>query len=359
MSKINKVSDGLLLKDDFNTSFNPEWDFFPNSYDRVLFDEDSIIISHKESEPLEMILSVPKSSSFVLQTEIEYNPVTVDDKAGCLIKSVTENIVKCEFFYEEDVINKYKFIKMDCNENSIVNLTASINSINWANLGNTKFFDGNYIGYYTDSKDADLKIKNFILYKSKYISILGISKNNEIKLLDSNGNNLISTKNLDILIQNNKAIIDISTLLCPVCNIKIVVNNTEIFINELYGGDIFYYDSELDFCIEEATIINGSFELGDVSTEGKNFTLNVTNNCETRKCGKIKVDQFSSYNIGYNMAYLYNYDETDFSFINKEIDIDINSGQTMKYILRIAKNDDYIYIDDNLKFNITFISSLN
>lgn len=350
--KITKISTGLILKDDFSNSFNPAWDFFPNNLDRVLFNEDSIVLLPKKSEPIEMLIPSPRDGKFVMQTEVKYIPLCENDTAGCLMKSITGNVVECEFTYEEGIPNNYKYITLSSNENYIVNLRASSNGVNWDDLGNTKFYDGNHLGYFVNDGEAELEIKNCILCRDKFIVIKGIKQSDTVKLIDSRNTDLIDTLKLDSVLRGDRLIIDIGKTLWPIKDVSISINSTDVLnIAELYGGDAFAYDSEILFEVEGFE----NFDLGQVYGKAQNFTLNVTNNGTSEKTGRLVVDAVSTYDVGHNMVYLYSIDETDFNKNQKELGLTIGAGQTVKCIVRIDKNNNYVTIEDDFKFNILFI----
>lgn len=350
--KITKISTGLILKDDFSNSFNPAWDFFPNSLDRVLFNEDSIVLLPKKSEPLEMLIPSPRDGKFVMQTEISYNPQSENDIAGCLMKSITGNVAECEFTYEEGIPNTYKYLSLSSDENYIFNLRASADGKNWDDLGNTKFYDGNYLGYFINGNDAEFEIKSCVLCRDKFIVIKGIKPTDKVKLIDSRHIDLIKAFNLDCVLNGDRLIIDIGKVIWPIKNVSISINSSDnLKLEELYGGDVFTYDADMLFEIEE---IEG-FELGKIYGKAQNFTLNVTNNSASEKTGKLVIDAVSTYDIGHNMAYLYNIDETNFNKNQKELEVTLGAGQTIKCIVRIDKNNNQATIEDDFKFNILFI----
>lgn len=350
--KITKIATGLILKDDFSNSFNPAWDFFPNSLDRVLFNEDSIVLLPQKSEPLEMLMPSPIDGKFIMQTELNYNPLSENDIAGCLIKSITGNTVDCEFTYEEGAQNNYKYLSLSSNENYIINLRASADGRNWHDLGNTKFYDGNYLGYFINGSDAELEIKNCVLCRDKFVVIRGINPTDTVKLIDSKNTDLIELAGLDYVLKGTKLIIDVSNILLPIKNVSLVINNVNVLnIDELYGGDAFDYDSNILFEIEGTE----GFDLGEVYGKAKNYTLTVTNNSNNERVGKLVIDKVSSYDKGHCMAYLYDIDETDFTKKQKSLDMTISAGQTMKCIVRIDKDTSYVSLEDNFNFNILFV----
>lgn len=355
---ISKVANGLILNDDFNNSYNPEWDIVPNDIDRVLFNEDSISLLPKKDSPIEMLIPAP-GGKFVMQTELSYSPSEISDTAGIIIKSVTGCSVEAEFSYEESIPNEYKFIKITHTENYIVNLRSSKDGNSWDDLGNSKLYDGNYLGYYINGTISKLHLKNCLICKDKFIVIQGIKGADTVELLDSTGSDIIKKYNLDFIINGDKFLVDVEKLLWPIENITLCINtnngNTSSHdLGNLYGGDVFSFDPELVFSVDGKDDNLNSIELGEVSSSEKNYTLKVLNNSLDYKIGKLVIEPTSAYDRGYHMAYIHSLD-SNFNEKSKELEISVAPGQEFKCIVRIEKESKFINIDGDFNFNVVFI----
>lgn len=355
---ISRVSNGLILKDDFNNSFNPMWDIFPNDTSRVLFKEDSIVLLPENNSPTEMLIPCP-GGKFIMQTEIEYNPVVESDAAGVVIKSVTDCNVEARFSYEEGVINEYKFVKFTHDDGYVVNLRASKDGITWEDFGNSKLYDGNYVGYFVDGEQAGFEIKNCFICRDKYLVIQGIKEGDVVNLLNSNNEDIIETLNLDYIIKGDKFMLDISNQVWPIKDIRLVINfgksNGSIHhIGDLYGGDVFSFEPELLFSVDETNETPKGFDLGEVYGLARNYTLRVYNNGTEHKTGKLVIDAISTYEQGHHMAYIYPYD-SDFDTKSKELEVSIGPGQEFVCIVRIVKESKYVTIDGEFSFNVVFM----
>lgn len=358
MSKISKLFTGLIFHEEFNNSFSPKWDILPNNLDRVLFNEDSISLLPSNNELLEMLIPYPSDCKFHIKTEIEYNPTTIDDVGGMIIKSTTGYTTECEFSYNEASLNEYRFINLNCNDKSIINLRASKDNINWDDLGNTRFFDGNYVGYFVKGNEAKLNIHNFIMCSDKFVSIQGVNNDSLVEIIDTDGYDIIKKYKLDCMIINGNAIIDIENLSWPIENVTLSVTKGSempitLNINKLYGGDVFSFEPELLFSVDEIDETSNGFNLGKIYGRTKTYTLRVYNAGVEQKIGKLVIEPTSTYDTGHHMAYIYPF-ESDVDTKSKELEVAINPHQEFKCIIKIVKDTTYTTIDDEFGFKVVF-----
>lgn len=356
--KIVKVSSGLIMRDDFNNSFSPLWDFFPNNMNRVLFAKDSIVLLAENNEPMEMLIPTPNDGDFVMQTEIEYRPSKEGEVAGCLIKSITGNIVKSEFNYEENEQEQYRYIKLSSNKSYIVNLRASKDGIKWYDLGNTKFYDGNHIGYFINGEESAINIRNCLMTKSSYITIHGISEGDRVYLNNDAGTDLIRKYNLDTKLSGDRFIIDLGPMMLPLEKIALTVTSqsaetTYIMLDEIYGGDVFKINPDIEMSVEN-TQSDDIYNLGEIIGEEQVFTLVLKNNSQKIKTGTIKIEELSSYEKGHEMAYLAPLDNYNLS-LKKLEGVTLVPGETFKCLLKVRKESKYITIEDDYRFSVVFI----
>ena len=356
--KITKVSSGLILKDDFNNSFNPLWDFFPNNMKRVLFAKDSILLLPEKDSPMEMIIPVPNNGEFVMQTELIYKPTAPNEFAGCLIKSITDNKVECEISYNPDETEQYKFIKISCNSSYIINLRASKDGEIWDDLGNTKFFDGNYIGYFINGEKSGLAIKECTMCKSSFIVIHGINSEDKVLLNNSDGVDLITKLDLDTSLKGDRFIIDLGPTMLPLRDIALTVlspnGTTYTMLDEIYGGDVFKINPDIQIYVEKYSEECGTFNLGEIIGEEQIFTLVLENKSDTPKNGIIKVEALSSYECGHKMASLAPLDRPELNLKSLK-DVSIQPKSDFKCLLKVKNNENFLTIDDDYKFSIIFV----
>lgn len=358
MSQISKIFTGLVFHEDFNNSFSPKWDILPNNLDRVLFNEDSISLLPNDNELLEMLIPYPSDCKFHIKTKIEYIPKNINDIGGMVIKSTTGYTTECEFTYDESTPNEYEFINLNCGDKSVINLRASKDGYTWDDLGNTRFYDGNYIGYFIKGNEEPLKIHNFIMCTDKFVSIQGVSNSSLIEIIDVDGYDIIKKYELDCKVINGNAIIDIENMSWPLENVTLSVTQesgmpTTLTVNKLYGGDIFSFEPELLFSVDEINESSDGFNLGKIHGRTKTYTLRVFNSGLEQKIGKLVIEPVSTYDNGHHMAYIYPF-ESECDTKSKELEVAINTHQEFKCIIKIVKDTTYTTIDDDFGFKVVF-----
>lgn len=355
-NKLVKLFSGYIFKDDFEGSMNPMWDIFPSNSNRVAVNSDSVTILKGEDEA-QLLINTPESSEYVFQTELVYNPTSIGE-AGCILKSITENFVECEFSYDENDISNYRFVKIFYSHNYIINFRASKDGVIWEDFGNTKFIDSNFIGYYICDTNTDLEIVNCNIYRNNFITIKGLLKDCNISFLDKKGNKII--ENFDIKVVEDTATADFSNVLFPVKDVTLVVTNKkgELFretIKELYGGDILSVNNSVYFEVKDIGSKVQDFNLGVISDDYKLFELDVVNTNDAQIDGILKIIPTSNYDKGNFMAYLSEYTSIEDIKELKEIKVSIPGGSTSKYFIKIVKDYKYITIDNNFSFNVVLV----
>lgn len=354
--KLNKISTGHIFSEEFNGTMNPLWDIFPSDNNRITFTGDSIKIL-ENADKTELLIPCPKDSGYIFQTHIRYEPKEFNN-GGCIVKSITENYIECELSSEIEPIY-YSYLKVMYSDNFVLNLRASKDGLNWEDFGSTKLLDSNSIGYYlNDSKNA-LEIFNCEMYKSNFITIIGIDKTQNIKIYDENNKEIVT--NVDMKYIEDSVVIDLSSKLLPIDNAKIEVESggrlsDTITIDKLYGGDVYSFEPEIRFIVDEANMDNGNFDLGLVQGKEKVYDLQVVNEGDFTKTGILKIVGVSSYDKGDSMVYLMPYgDSSGSSELSKELEISLLPGTTTKFLIKIIKDSSCITIDDKYSFNIIFM----
>lgn len=355
--KLNKISTGHIFSEEFNGTMNPLWDVFPSDNNRITFTGDSIKIL-ENVDKTELLIPCPKESGYVFQTYIRYEPKESNNNGGCIVKSITENYVECELSSEIESIY-YSYLKVIYSDKFVLNLRASKDGLNWEDFGSTKLLDSNSIGYYlNDNKDA-LEIFNCEMYKSNFITFIGIDKTQNIKIYDENNKEIVT--NVDMKYTEDSVVVDLSSKLFPINDVKIEIESEgslsdTITIDKLYGGDVYSFEPEIRFVVNEANMDNGDFDLGLVQGKDRVYELQVVNAGDFTKTGILKIVGVSGYDKGDSMAYLMPYgDSSGSSELFKELDITLLPGTTSKFLIKIIKDSSCITIDDKYSFNIIFM----
>lgn len=352
MSQIIKSSSGLLYKEEDWNDISLLWDISPNFPDRIVIKDDSISLLPGTTR-MELLLNTPKENGYVMQSQIKYNPVTQNDGAGCMFKSVTDNIIELEA--RGDNSETYKYSKLIIDDNNILDAKASLDGNVWIDYGNTKLIDMNKLGFYIDDEadETPIVIKDFVLYKNNYIFFNNIEYSNKIKIFDCEDNEI--TDKFIIKKRKNQICIDGTNFIFPIECIKIKIYDkqtdellSESILEDVYGGDVYDYECDIEFYINDDLLDNNIYDLGNLRREN-NYTLTIVNKEKFDiKNKKLFVTYYSAYNPGYKFAKISPENKNEYS---DELSIDLLTGETKKFDLKV-KRDDYINVDEKYMFNI-------
>lgn len=227
---------------------------------------------------------------------------------------------------EEYIDEVYQYIKFTKVKYKYI-FYASKDSIVWIEIGNVKFKDSGVIGLflYGSTDDEVLALENhcifntFALYSSKYITIDGIDRQYEMEIRDGDGNVLIRTDSIQysfmISRSSKTCIINTTTLPTPIQNGTLRVypkTNYEVTISEfdlgaeVYGGDGFALESDLELFIDNVSIDQDTeYDLGNFYRGSYFVKLDIHNNEEYSVNDiTVKVIRYSEYFGGEEEVYL-------------------------------------------------------
>ena len=352
MATIIKSSSGFLFSEDKWDDLSLLWDLSPNDPSRVALTSDSISLL-PGVDRLELLLPAPMDNGYVMQSEIEYAPKQSAEKAGCVLKSLTNSIIELEVCGDTDVNCKYSKIIVD--DDHILDAKVSLDSNMWVDYGNTRAVDMNKLGYYIESNlDTVLKVKNCTMYKNNTVILNGFDRKNIMKLFDSNMNEI--TDKFYIKKKNAQMTLDGTNIMYPIKYLKMQVldrDTGEVYhegeLNDVYGGDIYEYNYNIEVYVDEILLDNTMHSLGPISGE-KIFNVKITNKeSYPLKDKNIKVSYYSVYNKGNKLAKI--------AFENGDnylttLNTNFAPGETKLFKLKIARDNTFISIEDEYKFNI-------
>lgn len=355
MADIIKASSGLLFNEKFDGNMSLLWDLNPNLPDRVVRNADSISLL-PGTKRVELLVPVPLQSSYVVQSKIEYNPTQENEKAGLTFKSVSDNSVDLQICGDDGITCKN--VKLTVDEHGILSARTSSNGTDWEYHGNTKLTNMNHVGFYMDENTLNDKIDffDFVIYKNNFITINNFDRTTTIKIFDSLNNEI--TDEFVIKKYNTRMVIDCVDKLLPLDSITVRVyeRNTNRLIHEgtltnVYGGDTFEYNYNVDFYINGNLLNSSEYNLGNISYE-KTFELKIVNRESYELTDKkVSVTYASMLNAGYKAVEISDENGTSFS---DSVVATFSPGETKKFKLRITKNKTYMQIDEQYKFNILF-----
>ena len=354
MSEIIKSSSGLMFSEDFGSDISLLWDISPNEQDRVVQNSDSISLLHNSGRT-KMLIPIPTDNNYVMQSKINFEPISENDKAGLTIDSLTD--IHVDFEVCGDDTTNANYMKMCVDEYGILSAYASSDGERWTNYGNTKINNMNSIGFYNESSDADMSIYNCIMYKNNYITINGFDRKNYIKVFDKGGNEI--TDDFFIRKYNSRIVIDGIYRIFPIdeltVNIYRIIDDELLSSNVLsniYGGDIYEFKYDLEVKVNNATIDNNNelYDLGEIATDTI-FELTITNKELFDMVGKtVRVSYYSFLNKAYKLVKIA--PQNSDTFVDKIEGVDIKSGYSATFKLKITKNAIYSEIEENCKFSI-------
>ncbi len=372
MAKLNKTSDGLFFHEDFSEQ-TLLWTLSPSDANCLSFGDKGLQIKHTNHYTMYTIVE-PSTEEYSCVVHLEHVPATMEDIAGILVMSNTKEYAECQSYiatgtsamtnaeeiyadvqamiakilddsyvqWSEDdgtttidddtedtsttndtttenttfVDVMYPYIKFTKLKYKYI-FSASTDGNTWIDIGNVKFDDSGVIGLFVygtnDAKiinNSHCYFKSFALYNSKYITIDGIDRTQEIEISDSRGVILMRTDDIQfahmISRSNTRCLINTATLPTPIRNGRLRVYSKNNYADtigefdlgdEVYGGDGFTLERDIRLFIDNTEI--NPLELYDLGTfyRGSYFIkLDVHNNEDYPISNvKIKVIKYSEY----------------------------------------------------------------
>jgi hypothetical protein len=330
MSKLSKTSNGLFFFEDFSEK-SLQWSLSPSDSVCVSFGDNGLQMKHNKHYTTYTIVE-PSVSEYSCIVNLDHIPRSLNDIAGILVMSSTKEYAECqshmatgpselgnsetlnldienlisklnsnyvqwslndEEFLEEDEYSQstgtgvfvdtlYHYIKINKNKYKYV-FWASDDGYKWIEIGNVKFEDSGVIGFFiygTEDKDiidnSHCYFKTFALYKSKFMTITGIDRKQELEIYDKNGVIIMRTDNVvfsHLFSRSNKqCIINTLTLPMPIQDGTLRLysrDNYEVTLGEyqlgdIYGGDGFTIERDIRLYINQKEI--NPLELYDLGT---------------------------------------------------------------------------------------------
>lgn len=378
MSKLNKTSDGLFFFEDFSEQ-TLLWTLSPSDANCLSFGDDGLQMKHNKRYVTYTIVE-PSTEEYSCIVNLDHIPRTLEDIAGILVMSSTKEYAECQSHMAtgpselgnaeevnldiENLISQTleeKFVTWSADDDTQDDTTpgtpdaagvfvdtlyhyikftklkykyifwASEDGITWIEVGNVKFEDSGVIGFFIYGTE-DLEIlnnshcyfKTFALYKSKYITIDGIDRKQEMEIYDEGGNILMRTDDIGyahmISRSNKQCIINTTTMPMPIRNGKLRIypkKNYPMTLGEydlgpeVYGGDGFTLERDIRLFIDNqelnpleiynlGTFYRGSYFIKVDVRNNEDYILNDV---------KVKVIQYSEYYGGEHEVAVALYDE--------------------------------------------------
>lgn len=381
MPKLNKTESGLLLYEDFKQS-SLIWTPSPNNYNDIEFGEDGLRIRH--SDLYKTITLEEPEGNFSFMCKINHKPIDADDIGGVIIMSNDTFYAECQSYVatkpsyitnsnqtENQIINfinqfldKYveysieddtgvypddsiesssssstgsssssestsdfvdvmypyiKFTKL----NTRYTFWASVDCVNWIEVGNTDLPDSNRIGFFLYSFEKEVTNSNFyveyaVLYNNNYVIIDNIKENQDIELRTQDGALIYDMNSNKIARKNNQIFIDTTLLKMPFNNVRLVVlqNKNIIYdyeISELLGGDKYSYWYDIKVCIDNQELNQEElFDLGTFYHHDQTIRIDIYNQEEYELTNlKVSITSYSPYYDGNETIGISLYDENE------------------------------------------------
>lgn len=356
MANITRANSGFIFSENFDDGdMSLLWTLSPNLKDRVVHNDGSITLLPGKDR-MELLITMPNETGYVMQSDLKYIPSNENESAGITFRSITDSTVDLEV--RGDTSHKVSHTKMSVDDYNVLSATGSDNSgINWKEYGNTKIIDMNKIGFYIgeETSNDSIEISNMTLYKSNYISFNNFDRKNIVRLYDINDAEI--TDDFVIFRTNNSVKIDGTEMLFPIEYLKVRSFDRDTGelryegeLHNIYGGDVYEYNYNIDFFIDGVKLENDTYDLGIVSQE-KEFILKIVNKEAYDILDRhLKVDWYSFLNPGYKGVSLADIDDDVF---HDELNISLLAGESKNYKLKISNFKHYLNLDDRYNFRIT------
>ena len=342
MANITRANSGFIFLENFDQGdMSLLWTLSPNLKDRVVHNDGSITLLPGDKR-MELLITMPNESGYVMQSSLKYFPTDEYESAGVTFRSITDSTVDLEIMGDtNDKISHSKMVVDDYNVLSA--LGSDSTGLNWREYGNTKIIDMNKIGYYIGEgalKDP-IEIMQMILYKSNYITFNNLDRKNILRLYDSN--DIEITDDFVIFRTNNSVKIDGTEILFPIDYLKVRSFDRDTGelryegeIENIYGGDVFEYNYNIDFFIDGSKLENDTYDLVTICQE-KEFILKLVNKeAYPILDRKLTVSWYSYLNPGYKSVTLSEVINGQDDEFKKELDISLLAGESKNFKLKIS-----------------------
>lgn len=308
--------------------------------------------------------------------EINTNNIDIENNTD-ISKEGVENYEDTEAVIFVDTL--YHYIKFTKNKYKYV-FWASEDGNKWIEVGNVKFDDSGVIGFFiygtTDSEilnNSHCFFKTFALYKSKYITINGIERKQEMEIYDKNGTILMRTDNIKfthmISRSSKQCIINTTTMPMPIQNGKLRIYSKTNYENtiaefdlgeEVYGGDSFTLERDIRLFINNQELnplepynlgvfYRGSYYIKVDIYNKENYILTDV---------KVKVIKYSEYYGGEEAVAVALYDENKIEselVYNKEIVInELIPSESRSFFMKLIDKpvQDFYMTANDYRFKI-------
>lgn len=379
MPRLNKTESGLLLYEDFKQS-SLIWTPSPNNYKDIEFGENGLKIRHSDVYKT-ITLEEPKGN-FSFMCKINHKPIDADDIGGVIIISNDTFYTECQSYVATqpshitntpqtqdqiiDFLNQFldKYVEYSIEDDYSVendndtysNLSelnadnklkstkfidtmypyikftkindrytfwASVDCIDWIEVGNTNLPDSNRFGFFLYSFNKDINNSSFyveyaVLYNNNYVIIDNIKENQDIELRDENGILICDMNSNIVLRKNNQIFIDTTLLKMPFENIRfIILQNKHIIyeykISQLIGGDKYSYWHNIKVYIDNQELNQENlFDLGTFYHHDQTIRIDIYNQEEYEIQNlKVSITSYSPYYNGNETIGISLYDENE------------------------------------------------
>ena len=356
MANIIKASSGLLFSEEFADDLSLVWSVSPNFPDRVVKNSDSISLL-PGIERMELLIPAPDGTAYVLQSDTDYVPTVAADTGGITLRSVTDSTIDFEVVGDNTEVFKYSKAVID--NYNVLTALGSKDGVLWKEYGNTKVTNMNKIGFFIGANTTtdNLDINNCIIYKNNNIIFNNFDRRNIIKLFNSAGTEITSQfvfkrKNTQVQLDGTEVIYPLSYL-----TIRVYDRDTNALIHEgtvtnVYGGDIYEYNYNIDFYVNDILLTSDICDLGIIK-DGDVLELKVSNQEAYDVVDrKLSINYYTYLNPGYQSVDIAP-DGTD-NYAKELTGVTLTAGETKIYKLRIANYKTYLNLEDQYKFKINF-----
>lgn len=438
MSTLTKQTHGIIYSEGFEEP-SLIWSLSPSNLDCLRFEYDGLHILH--SKKYVMYTMQESDDPYCLIAEIEHTPIHTDDIAGIIVFSNTNDYAECQTYLSDSPSNMsnygsnigpnydfgseyvrysfdddndgseeqsdpsshdeenedsieyklkhgiYRFLRMikyNNESNFLYQFFASIDGIEWIEVGSTTFKTKNQIGFFLYAtreqsllQNGKFVIKNLNIYKNPYITIHGISNSYDFEIFDENYNSILKSDIVPwsnfISRYGNRVEINTNSMYLPIKNGHLRIYSKADYSstiaeydldNYTFGGDIFNinYDIKLYDGLEEIDpgIIH---ELGTLFTDSFKKQIYVHNN-EDFDLSNIKVSiiPYSEYFTGSEVVKMAIYDGNimeehpkAYEYNNTIIINKLDAHSSIELVLKLSEipKQDFYSVANNYRFRIS------
>jgi len=287
LSLLNRISSGLVFRDTFDSpELNSMWQISPSDDRRYSLTERPGVLRLKHGDPDLFCLMTSPQFDYVFEVDTDYQPIRASDQGGIVVYRDKDTRIELLEYYDPQVgaSKGYNRLRMVKKSELYAGYGSDDNGKTWELIGTT-FLSSPKIGIVLhgiqESQSDTLDVLEVRMYRDTTIQVGNLQEGLKVKLLDGAG---VLIKEATCEKDRDHVKLDVFNCNFPLTGklqlldpTGLILAETDV-INDLWGGDVFWYGIHLDLEIdgvllrEDREFFLGNMENGII--EKKAYVVN-------------------------------------------------------------------------------------